>query len=168
MDGDTCLDNRLMEDDFSGLHNMLREADKNEVGAISLGHYNLWRSRKHYRVDNSYHSLDSGVVAFWKNNGRLSFPRTNGLHSSQFPASLAGCKLVSVPFKLVHYGFSTEEQIINRYNMYKSVGQSGWSLDRLICEETLEVIEADQNILPEFIDSNTPDPTTLKKIKKND
>tara|TARA_R110000751_G_scaffold126785_1_gene228776 strand:+ start:4998 stop:5780 length:783 start_codon:yes stop_codon:yes gene_type:complete len=165
MDGDTCLDNRLMVDNFSATHAMLQEADKNDVGALSLGHYNLWRSRKHYRIDSSYHSLDSGVIAFWKNNGRLSFPRTSGLHSSQFPASLSGCKLVRTPFKLVHYGFSTEEQIINRYNMYKSLGQSGWKLDRLLCERDLQVRESETEVLPTFIDCATPDPTTLTTVR---
>jgi hypothetical protein len=53
---------------------------------------------------------------------------------------------------------------MDRYNLYKGLGQKGWDLDRLICEKDLTVEEAEDFILPNFIDSNTPDPTTLKTL----
>jgi hypothetical protein len=55
---------------------------------------------------------------------------------------------------------------MDRYNLYKGLGQKGWDLDRLICEEDLTVEEAESFILPNFIDSNTPDPTTLTTLKE--
>ena len=68
--------------------------------------------------------------------------------------------------KLIHYGFATVKQVMDRYNLYKGLGQTGWDLDRLICEKDLEVQESEAEVLPVFIDSNTPDPTTLKTLKE--
>ena len=71
----------------------------------------------------------------------------------------------STDFKLVHYGFATEDQIINRYDLYKSLGQEGWELDRLLDESTLKVKESDPDILPDFVDtSQCVDPTTKKPV----
>ena len=170
MDGDTCLDNRLMLDDFREFRSMLQEAGRRNMGAIALGHYNLWRSKKHFRTDNEYHGLDGGVIALWKNNGEISFPKTQGLHQAQYPENIlrhSGGLWDCSQFKLIHYGFATDYQIITKYDLYKSLGQSGWNLDRLLCEKTLEVVEADNEILPSFIDtSQCVDPTTNQSIRE--
>jgi len=168
MDGDTCLDNRLMLDDFLEFRSMLREANQRNVGGIALGHYNLWRSNKHFRVDSGYHNLDGGVIALWKNNGMLSFPKTQGLHQAQHPDHLlfrSGGLWFCNQFKLIHYGFATDDQIIIKYDLYKSLGQSGWNLDRLLCEKTLKVEEAGGEMLPSFIDtSQCVNPTTKRPL----
>ena len=170
MDGDTLLDNRLTRNNNVGVFDMIARAERGEYGefvtGIELGHYNLWRSRRHYRVDNLYHGLDeSQVCAFWKNDGTLHFPTgETGLHTDQVPRGAWTCR-ASTDFKLVHYGFATEDQIINRYDLYKGLGQEGWELDRLLDESTLEVKESDPDILPDFVDtSQCVDPTTKKPV----
>jgi hypothetical protein len=153
MDGDTVLDNRLISNNFAGVKQLIVDANARGCGSISLGHYNLWRSNHHYRMDNAYHAMDGyGVVAFWKNNGSLAFPEGEGLHSLQFPDNMGEPEHAS--FKLVHYGFATDKNIIDKYNVYRSFGQSGESLERLLSEEGLHVIEADPAILPSFIDTS--------------
>lgn len=166
MDGDTVLDQRLLNDNYAMLKDVLHTSTDSGADAIKFGHYNLWRSNRHYRVDSSYHSLDQfGVVPFWKNNGRLNFSALGGLHNAQYPNGMSIVAELK-HFKMMHYGFSTDKQIIDRYNLYKGLGQSGWDLDRLICEKDLTVQEVEQDILPAFIDYNTPDPTTLRKLKE--
>lgn len=166
MDGDTVLDQRLLNDNYAMLKDVLQTSTDSGADAIKFGHYNLWRSNRHYRVDSSYHSLDQfGVVPFWKNNGRLNFSALGGLHNAQYPNGMSIVAELK-HFKMMHYGFSTDKQIIDRYNLYKGLGQSGWDLDRLICERDLTVQEVEQDILPAFIDYNTPDPTTLRTLKE--
>tara|TARA_R100000329_G_scaffold151161_1_gene146184 strand:- start:491 stop:1273 length:783 start_codon:yes stop_codon:yes gene_type:complete len=165
MDGDTVLDQRLLNDNYAILKDVLDESTESGADAIKFGHYNLWRSNRHYRVDSSYHSLDQfGVVPFWKNNGRLNFSALGGLHNAQYPNGMSIVAELK-HFKMMHYGFSTDKQIIDRYNLYKGLGQSGWDLDRLICERDLQVRQCETELLPTFIDSTTPDPTTLATLK---
>lgn len=85
MDGDTLLDKRLL--DRTNLESFLNS--KSEFDGLVLGHYNLWRSYSHYRVDSLFHWLhENGVLAIWKNNGQLNFPENQGLHLNQFPSGI--------------------------------------------------------------------------------
>jgi len=166
IDGDTMIDQRLMDNDYEIMKDMLEVSAKSGADGIRLGHYNLWRSNKHYRLDSSYHGFDEwGRVPFWRNNGDLSFPEQTGLHGHQEPTGIQNV-IDARQFKLIHYGFATDQQIMDRYNLYKDLGQKGWDLDRLICEKDLTVEEAEDFILPNFIDSNTPNPTTLIPLKE--
>ena len=107
-------------------------SDKN-IDGLKLGHYNLWRSKRHYRIDDGYHSIhDRGVMAFWKNNGNLKFPEKHGLHHLQYPEGIINP--VRTNLNLIHMGFATDYQIIKKYDTYKERGQKGWSLDRLLSE----------------------------------
>ena len=167
IDGDTAIDNRLMENNFSVLKELLHASSLHKADGIRLGHYNLWRSNKHYRLDSSYHGFDEwGRVPFWRNNGRLAFPEQKGLHGHQEPQGIVSV-VDARELKLMHYGFATDEQIMDRYNLYKSLGQTGWDLDRLICEKDLDVAEALPETLPSFIDtSDSVDPRKLKTLKE--
>ena len=147
MDGDTCLDKRLAERDF--LDEFLnRHADSD---GICIGHLNLWRSNCYARLDDSYNGLRP--ICFWRNNGQLYFPREAGLHKQVIPSGIN--KVTNdLEYHLVHYGFSTDRSIIDKYNSYKSFGQSGWLLERLVSETTLSLARAPDACLPDFIDKN--------------
>tara|TARA_Y100000004_G_scaffold190970_1_gene248976 strand:- start:1911 stop:2705 length:795 start_codon:yes stop_codon:yes gene_type:complete len=170
MDGDTGIDNRLIKNNFEIVRVLIDSANKNGVDSITLGHYNLWRSFKHFRLDSQYNFLDIGVTCFWRNNGALKFPHHNGLHGSQLPDGLnvnSSKSLNATVFKLIHYGFSTDYQIITKYDLYKSCGQTGYALERLLDEQQLQVEEVEEEILPSFIDaSNCVDPTNKKPIRE--
>jgi hypothetical protein len=135
-DVDTLLDARLVKDDAIILRDWLKKAGNNGIDGIKLGHYNLWKSETHYRLDNSYHCFHEwGRIPFWRNNGRLEFPAIPGLHQSQEPKGLD--TIIRIDYNLVHRGFASESQIRERYEVYKSKGQSGPDLDRLIDESNL-------------------------------
>jgi hypothetical protein len=135
-DVDTLLDARLVANNAEVLKYWLGKAQSNGVDGIKLGHYNLWKSETHYRVDNSYHCFHEwGRIPLWRNNGRLEFPPIQGLHQSQEPKGLD--TIVRIDYNLVHRGFASESQIRERYEVYKSKGQAGPDLDRLIDESTL-------------------------------
>ena len=135
-DVDTLLDARLVANNAEVLRYWLGKAQSNGVDGIKLGHYNLWKSETHYRVDSSYHCFHEwGRIPFWRNNGRLEFPAIPGLHQSQEPKGLD--TIIRIDYNLVHRGFASESQIRERYEVYKSKGQVGPDLDRLIDESTL-------------------------------
>lgn len=117
---------------------------------VFFEHYNLWRSDVFYRVDDSYHSLSGNLCALWRNNGKLSFSSQAGLHLQQYPNGIVHG--LSVPFAAIHRGFATDYQIITRYDVYKERGQSGWSLERLLNENGLEVVRLDYSLLPEWFE----------------
>lgn len=162
MDGDTLLDARLNR---TMLEEILFSSEMSNVDGIVLGHYNLWRSDKYHRVDDEYdHFMKAGRIAFWRNNGKLRFSQEAGLHKSQHPQGLAlGSR---IPFNLIHKGFADDDQIIKKYENYKSRGQSGWALDRLLNETTLEVREVPDNELPEWLSKDTANPKDKKSLRE--
>lgn len=157
IDGDTILDARLQKRDV--LEKLLSSAQSD---AISLGHYNLWRNDLYYRVDNAYNGKhEEGIPALWKNNGNLTFKVNDGLHQDQYPEGLGTHAYDPEDenrYSLIHRGFATDEQIITKYNIYKSFGQQGWELERLIDETTLQLKKIPYNILPDWYNIKTPFP----------
>jgi len=167
MDCDYLLSNNVLANNFAGFFRMIDEAERDGTEAIAFGHYNLWRSDTFYRVDDNFHaSHGHGRISLWKNNGKLEFDPQPGLHKSPLPIGLGKSKRMNCD--LVHRGFSTDYQIITKYNVYKSFGQSGWELDRLINERGLDVRPLPVGTLPDwFIPfADTEDPRKKQPIKQ--
>ena len=164
MDGDTLLDGRLLYNDGKQFFDLCSDLKHDNYDAHSLGHKNLWRSDLYWRNDDLFNWLDeNGVCALWKYTDSLTFYNEGGLHKQQYPLNIK--KIKKLPYKLIHRGFSTDEQIITRYEEYKSRGQSGWALERLLKEETLEVFKLDKELLPEWFEvTDDVDPKSKKKI----
>lgn len=125
----------------------------------------LWRSDIFYRTDNKYHGFfQQGCMALWRNNGRLQFPERKGLHQSQVPVGIRKTKKVA--YVLIHRGFATDAQLITRYNVYKSFGQNGWKLERLLDEEGLTVGRLNLCYLPSWFKLNDAvDPRDKPRIR---
>jgi len=167
MDGDTILDGRMLKNNGKEFKLILKKASKENIDAIVMGHLNLWRSDVYYRVDNDYDWLhNNGVKAFWRNNGQIYFPESPGLHQPQYPMGLK--KQIRIDRDLIHRGFATDEQIITRYKLYKSKGQTGHSLERLLDEKTLSVVEIDKTQLPDWFKVSLDiNPIKLRRLKND-
>jgi len=160
MDGDTLIEGKLWSGD---LHPYL-EGCSPDCHGVKFGHFNLWRSDVWTRLDDGFHGLhEVGVLCLWRNLPDLSFPEDGGLHRPQFPPQLTTVE--KAPFALIHRGFATDESIIRKYNTYKDRGQSGWELERLLNEDTLEVARV-EGFLPEWLEPDTQNPTTKKKLRE--
>jgi hypothetical protein len=163
LDGDSLLDRNLTNNNNKLINSICEQAQKNKIDGILFKHYNLWRSDVYYRIDNSYHNLNNGVCALWRNNGNLSFNKTNGLHLPQYPNGIK--KMDRIDFGIIHRGFATDYQIMTKYDVYKSYGQNGWDLDRLLDESTLDVVKIDENTLPKWFEiTDKIIPTEKEKI----
>ena len=163
LDGDSLLDRNLTDNKNELLNMICEHAIKNEIDGILFEHYNLWRSDIHYRIDNRYHDLSHGVCALWRNNGELVFENINGLHQPQYPKGIK--KLSKINFGIIHRGFATDYQIMTKYDVYKDNGQNGWALDRLLDENTLDVMTIDKNVLPTWFEvTDTELPMGKEKI----
>lgn len=161
LDGDSLIDNNLVKNNNLILNSILEYAIKNNVDGILMEHYNLWRSDVYYRVDNNYHDLSHGVCAIWRNNGNLEYKKINGLHQQQFPNGMI--RMMKIPFGIIHRGFATDYQIITKYDVYKSHGQSGWALDRLLDETSLAVEKISTDVLPDWFEVTDIEPPMNKK-----
>jgi len=169
MDGDTLLDKRLLTREVTT--EILKVIETVGGDGLRLGHYNLWRSDVHYRIDSEYNYFDiAGRVAFWRNNGHLRFLNKEGLHMMQEPI---GMELIvpQMEYKLIHRGFATDYQLINKYKIYDEINKSdkvGFTpgLDRLLQEDNLVVKKIPTEILPVWYKiENDSNPTGLEKIK---
>jgi hypothetical protein len=133
---------------------------------IFIHNLNLWRSPCYYRKDNSFNDLNPPV--FWKNTGKLNYRDLPGLHQQQYPD---GMELgVLAPGNLLHYGFASYENIVRKYLTYKSYGQYGWSLNRLIDESTLSLERVPDGLYPEdnipVCDGPMPSPISFDEVRE--
>lgn len=141
MDGDAILERNFM----IKIKSLLEDVSKRGIETIQTHYINLWRSPSFCRMDNQFNDLY--IYPFWKNNGRLHYKPYEGLHQPQYPLGTGPATVV--PYKFIHYGFSTKYQIVRKYLMYKGLGQSGYYLDRLIDEmHGFELKKLDKSTYP--------------------
>tara|TARA_R110002020_G_scaffold378499_1_gene589498 strand:- start:10972 stop:11748 length:777 start_codon:yes stop_codon:yes gene_type:complete len=161
LDGDLLLDGRLLID--NNLQKLCKKLDDANVDLPCFGHYNLWRSHKWYREDNGYHNLHMHWFPLWGKPTRLWFDRQPGLHHGQVPqGTVKGCP---VDVSVIHFGFADDRKIVDKYLHYKSMGQTGWDLDRLVDESTLDVNEVPSEIYPEWFKfKDKTNPTEKEKL----
>tara|TARA_R110000765_G_scaffold39488_1_gene85844 strand:- start:1334 stop:2122 length:789 start_codon:yes stop_codon:yes gene_type:complete len=171
IDGDTMMDGRLLGHKGYYIRDLCKHASEQEIDGIYFGHLNLWRSDIWYRLDNHYDMFDKdGRRALWRNNGKLYFHEQRGLHGrnpdmtdAQEPMGME--RNIRVPFYLIHRGFAADEQLLRKYNNYKSLGQVGHDLDRLVAEDGLTVEPIQPGILPHWFDiKDVENPTTKTKL----
>lgn len=165
MDCDYLLSNNVLKDNFSGFFSMLKESEDEGTEALAFGHYNLWRSDAYYRLDDNYHaSHGHGRISVWRNNGKLEFSPIQGLHKSPLPQGLGKSKRVNCD--LIHRGFATDYQIITKYNIYKSFGQTGWELERLLNENGLRTKALPEGLMPDWFEiSDSKNPSEKELIR---
>jgi len=117
----------------------IREICENATcNAYGFKEVNLWRDPAFYRLDNAYN--DGEFCRLWKNTGDLYYDDRPGLHQRQYPNGID--RIDTADIKVIHYGFSSDDRIIDKYLTYRSHGQSGWALSRLIDERTLRVAKS--------------------------
>lgn len=136
LDGDSILNTTR-----SSLDQIIYHCECEGYDSVAFGHLNLWSNERTYRVDNNYIHLDDiGVIALWKISDDLRFSEENGLHKLQYPSTLRST-FDAREIKIHHYGFISEEKRKAKYDLYKSLGQSGYDLDRILDVATLRLEE---------------------------
>ena len=117
------------------------------LDGIIFHEINLWRSHSWRRIDNLYDDLTK--VNLWRVVPGIKFAETKaGLHQNQHPTSIKKTAKAS-NIEVIHYGFASDRQLADKYLTYRSHGQSGWALDRLLDEATLKLEKVPQEIFPE-------------------
>lgn len=140
------------------IRELCKEADKTGIDSYAFRNANLWRSPAFYRIDNSFNDFVS--CRLWKNNGELRYNNTKrGLHQRAVPDGLSNEKWADII--TLHYGFASDESIVHKYTMYRSHGQKGWELERLIDERTLKVNKSK----PEWFRNPPPNVNPFKFFK---
>ncbi len=167
LDGDAIL-SRLITNHCKDI---IIELDKRGFDSGSIHNMNLWRHPAFYRLDNKYNDLR--YLSFWKNNGNLSYQNIKpGLHQQQAPSGMVNTAAFTDDHRNIHYGFASEENIVKKYLMYKSFGQKGWALDRLVneissfhLEKVPENLYPEENVPPDYGTTETPKPLTYNQYR---
>lgn len=166
LDGDTLIDGRLLKDNGNVFRDMCASLIDEEYDAYVFGHKNLWRSDTYWRYDNLYDAVNTdGVVPLWKFKPDIHFESRSGLHISASPISIKNLRRLG-DYKLVHRGFATDQQIMDRYELYRSFGQSGYLLERFFIEDDLLVTRIDIELLPDWLEiTDDVNPITKRKLR---
>ncbi len=136
LDGDSFLTGGLEKREQ--IEHLLSVIPEN-IDGVDFDHYNMWRSTFRYRIDNLYDYFNKTKrTVFWRNNGKLKFPHIKGLHNQENERPIGIENRLRVNHGIIHMGFATEEQIFERYKINKEKNVSGYNLDRLLDESTLE------------------------------
>lgn len=165
-DADTILSRSLTEN----CREVLQDVESKGFDGAYLHNLNLWRHPAFYRVDNQFNGLSH--LVFWRNSGNLRYEPYPGLHQAQYPKGMNKitklCGLENGGFhELLHFGFASEENIARKYLTYKSYGQSGWALDRLIDEQSsFDLRRVPKELFP--AENIPPDYDTVEKPKPLD
>lgn len=132
IDADEVIEARGESFENGGIRDLCKSE---EFDCYAFHETNLWRSESFYRVDNSYN--DGWFCRLWKNTGELEIENKPGLHQRLVPPSLKSEG--RAPLQIIHYGFASDSNILDKYHTYKQHGQTGWALHRLVDERTLHV-----------------------------
>ena len=131
MDADEVFDR---SGELGGIRALCRHGMRKGIDAFSFRYYNLWKSHDRYRTDELW--FQGWQPKLWRNTGSLRLDVKEGLHNPQFPAGLNRIKQTTIG--IVHYGFSTDAIVSQKYDMYKRHGQTGRLLERIRDETTLQ------------------------------
>lgn len=157
LDPDECCDARAAE----GIKQLCEYGDEFNIDGFNLHTYNVWRNKAWLRTDSMF--FDKWDVKLWRNTGKLKFNEVPGLHQKQHPDGLK--RILPCNIQVIHLGFSTTSQIIRKWITYQSLGQSGWSLERLSPADTnIQLAPVDLSMYPaELRPLAEPPPKTLSK-----
>jgi hypothetical protein len=139
------------------INNMCKFLDIYGFDAGSFTQINLWRSNNYQRMDNNFGNAE--FVRLWHIKRNTKFKDTKiGLHKKLYPSGIK--KIYHFKFvPVLHYGFSDEKNIAFKYLNYKKFGQTGKLLNRLINEDTLELLEVPSCFFPVSLNISSPKPS---------
>lgn len=139
-------DEVLSTDSREEIQILCRYAVDNNIDGIALHEVNLWRSSDWKRTDNSY---DLGwFVRLWRVTPDISFSTSDrGLHQQQYPHSIKTIERVNL-LSVIHFGFASNRSLAFKYLVYRSHGQKGWELERLLDESTLTLERVSPKLFP--------------------
>lgn len=144
-DCDEICSKQLIENMKSIVNHMIDE----NIDGISFPEEQLYLSETWVRKDNLF---DSGrFCRLWNATRPLIFDKREGLHNQQYPDNIYNISASNL--KVIHYGFSSLKNIINKVTTYKNQGQEGYALNRLFPIGNLELEPVDLDIFP---DENRP------------
>jgi hypothetical protein len=123
--------------EFVGERDLRGLCDDSQYDSWAFHMVNLWRNPAYYRVDSSFNDVVFNRLWRVPDEG-LHFKIMEGLHQTNYPIGATDNEGFA-DLEVLHYGFASDEAIIQKYNMYKSHGQTGPALNRLIDESSLQV-----------------------------
>lgn len=131
LDADEVVD-RLGED--GGIRALCNYGSKNNIDGFLLQQYNLWKNLQEYRVDGDWHVWH---MRLWRNNGNLRFEVKKGLHQRLYPLGIK--KISRSEIKVIHYGHSSEEKNIEKFELYKKHIPKGWDYNKIRDEKDIKL-----------------------------
>ena len=118
------------------LEALVTKAIHGDYSGVSFRLTNLWKDEGYFRTDSGYDSLSN--VRLWKNSAELEFSPETGLHKLLHPKGVKRI-LEQEDIHVTHFGFASKELIARKFSYYRSFGQQGSNLWRLIDESDMNL-----------------------------
>ena len=130
--------------DKNALLNLRKFLETAEHEGYELEGINLWRSGCWRRLD---YIAGFNQIAFWRNNGELTLPITDNLHGQMHPNGMRS--ISKAPFKVIHYGYSTADQIARRWVQRTRLGVPKQWRERCVNEAGMQLEHVSHEIFPD-------------------
>ena len=118
------------------LEELVNRAVSEGSDSVSLRLTNLWKSDHAFRLDSSFDKLSK--IILWQNLEDLRFQAEPGLHKTLHPMGIRKTFYYE-DLHITHFGFASSELIARKFASYRSLGQQGDNLWRLIDETKMEL-----------------------------
>lgn len=127
---------------------------------VACNFVNLWRSKRHKRIDSLFD--ESKPVKIWRHEPNLdAFENLKqGLHQKLYPDYVKSV-IYEDDLVILHTGFSTSERIMEKFLRYRSLGQEGFNLLRLIDESHFETAKVEDKCFPVGWPDDTAAPAAI-------
>lgn len=99
---------------------------------------NLWKSQTRERLDDNFANFRP--VRIWRSSPQVRFPNQHGLHITSDPLGIRKTRVLDA-YPVVHYGFASQELVLDKCVSYWNVGQRGYALNRLLIDDFAETRE---------------------------
>jgi glycosyltransferase involved in cell wall biosynthesis len=143
LDADEVVD-RFGEE--GGIRALCNYGSKNNIDGFLLLQYNLWKNLEEYRIDGDWHVWH---MRLWRNNGNLRFDVKKGLHQRLYPLGIG--KISRSEIKVIHYGHSSEEKNIEKFELYKKHNPKDWNYNIIRDEKEIKLKQFLKSWFPKFV-----------------
>lgn len=130
LDPDEIFESRVSLEKIKALCESVDET----VDSIAFLNRHLWRTDRYVRVD-GYWGHPTGPRLF-RYSDKLDYDITPGLRRALAPEGLN--HTVQCAYKIIHYGYSTDEAILSKFNRYKGFN---WNLLSHLSDKHLRLSE---------------------------
>jgi len=141
MDSDEVFEDRIVKLGKLFFENLIWRS-KHKIALFHFPLYHFWKSNTHYRIDSMWspYTLNNYRPKLFQLQPQIQFKREEC--TGNFPTKIIGAYSFIADVRVKHYGYRNEEQIKQKYEIYKQTGLKKLKyINRMLDESNLRLMK---------------------------